>query len=332
MGIKKVFPVMLICMMFAFAKAQNIKSSQEYFQFINAKLEQIQAKEWEYYSAAVHESEKKSQKYRARLVKELETSIQEVFKTDSNDYNTFQEVVTTYLVDLRSYHVEDYDLAMTYEIPHYVSSEEITAYIENAVVADNALKKNRISLHTAITRFKAEHNIKKSSFLENKLQRKLESAQEIFTQSHVVYAAFNEIRADQVKFIEALKRKDMNAAMQLLDALTTNASTEKTTAITKVLLNNNQQFKEELVNGLRIFEELALKIAPKALSSEMTKADASMIPEIDTNNISTTKALNKTSNTTVSTYFNDYNLKIKAQSKRINDTQLQYLSSLVPKK
>lgn len=332
MGIKKVFTTLLVCMVFAFAKAQNVKSSQEYYHFVNSTLEDIQKKEWEYYSAAVHDNEKKALKYRTRLVNEVESGIQAVFKAGSNGFGPFQDAVTTYLVDLRSYHVEDYDLAMTYEIPHYVNSGEITSYIENAVIADSVLQKNKNNLREAFNLFKTEHNISEQSFLENELESKLATAQETFTQSHAVYAAFNEIRADQVKFMEALDRKDINAAMQLLDALTTYASAEKSIAITGMLRSNQQQFKDELTNGLRILGDMALNIAPKALSSEMLLEDASMIPEDVVNEPTSTKALNKTTSANVNSYFNDYNLKFKEQSKRINDSQLLYLSNLVPKK
>jgi len=331
MGLKGFIILLTIGLGFAFAKAQQVVTPQNYYQFVNVNMGNIQSQQWDYYRAAVHENDKRAAKSRTKLIKEIDGIIQAVYTKGATGYTVLQDAFLLYLMDLRSYHVEDYDLAMNYDIPHYVDSGSIKAYVENATKADRILLENKESLHAAVRQFQIDHNLKQVPFFKNELQEKLNHVQNTYTQSHAIFAIFNFIRADQVKFIETLKRKDINAAMQLIDALNSDTTAVKIASLINMIDVNELQFRQELTSGITLFNDLAINIAPIALATEMQKADALAIgektaPMLDNLNLAIQKE-----QVLVLDGLRDYNLKITAQARRINKSQLHYLLRTIPK-
>jgi hypothetical protein len=295
-------------------------------------MQNIQSQQWDYYRAAVHANDKKAAKSRSRLIKEINATMREVYKFGPTRYAALQKALILYLTDLRSYHVEDYDLAMDYDIPHYVDSRSIVGYVENAINADTILLENKESLHAAMNQFKIDQDLKEVPFYKNELQEKLNIVQIIYTQSHAIYAVFNFIRADQVKFIETIKRKDINAAMQLLDALNSDTTATKTSLLTDMIDVNELRFRQDLTSGLLLFKNLATNIAPVALATEMQKADELAVNGSDTTDLIKLKKNNEKVKEPMSAGLRDYYLKITEQARRINESQLQYLLRTIPKK
>jgi hypothetical protein len=332
MGLNSFITVLLACLGFTFAAAQQVPTPQEYYQFVNSKMQNIQSQQWDYYRAAVHANDKKAAKSRSRLIKEINATMREVYKFGPTRYAALQKVLILYLTDLRSYHVEDYDLAMDYDIPHYVDSRSIVGYVENAINADTILLENKESLHAAMNQFKIDQDLKEVPFYKNELQEKLNIVQIIYTQSHAIYAVFNFIRADQVKFIETIKRKDINAAMQLLDALNSDTTATKTSLLTDMIDVNELRFRQDLTSGLLLFKNLATNIAPVALATEMQKADELAVNGSDTTDLIKLKKNNEKVKEPMSAGLRDYYLKITEQARRINESQLQYLLRTIPKK
>lgn len=336
MGMKQVFSVLMVCIGFAFAKAQTANTPLQYYTFVDTQLAHLQDSQWEYFKAAIHQKPRKAQKKRQQLIKEIEQILQTISKNRRNNGTELHHAFTLYLVDLRSYHIEDYDLAMDYDIPYYIGSEGIQAYAENALRADKILLENQRSLENAMSDFIKSHNLNVTPSFKNELQKKIDLAQELFTQSHVVFAAFIEIRADQVKFIEALERKDINAAMQLLDALSNETTKSNTLTLTSTLGSEAVILGKELRAGLLLFNELALKTAPIALAAEMQQTDERLITkEVAMNeNPIATRILNELSASQLiqikglAAFYEKYSL----QAKRINNAQLAFFTPFIPNK
>jgi hypothetical protein len=183
-----------------------------------------------------------------------------------------------------------------------------------------------------MNQFKIDQDLKEVPFYKNELQEKLNLVQIIYTQSHAIYAVFNFIRADQVKFIETIKRKDINAAMQLLDALNSDTTATKTSLLTDMIDVNELRFRQDLTSGLLLFKDLAANIAPVALATEMQKADELAVNGSDTTDLIKLKKINKKVKEPMLAGLRDYYLKITEQARRINESQLQYLLRTIPKK
>lgn len=336
MGLKKVFFLFFMGMMFAFAKAQTVMTPQQYYTFINTALEKVQEEQWDYYKNVVYKSPKKASKSRAKWVKVIEQEMNAILRAGTNGNGALQEAAYTYLVVLRSYQVDQYDYVMPYDFPAAVQGYNLSSYLENSKKATTQLQETFKELIMVKDHFKLTHHINHKSFYQNDTQAKIDRAQQGFNTMQKIYLDFNNTRLNQLKFIESLTTANVNASMQLCDALKNDSSKSNLERLVKNL--DTALDRNFIMDFTKTYDHLLVlgtNTAPEAVSYLMTIADAELMN--DATNITTTTTndnpeLLYKKHTPLFNTIIDSNDFISTQAKNLAKHQKNYLKRFVTSK
>lgn len=211
-------------MSFNLANASNADLSSEavaYLNNIGKHYKDIAKKTWDYTSAvAKNKSARKIEKRRSALIEELNVAIREVKKTKPFEGDaSFRDSVLSFLNLYRSVLLEDYAQVADLEAVAEDSYDLMEAYLKVLDIASEKLTTAQENLEEQQNIFAAKHGVTIEEGEETKLARRLNQASRMWAYHNEVFLIFFKAHKQEVYFLEAAQRGDVNAMEQNREVL-----------------------------------------------------------------------------------------------------------------
>lgn len=260
----KLYVVMVAVVFTAFAKAQSPKQSRDYYKLVHDAFTNVQEAELDYYQNLLYKSEHKAKKTRATLVTKLKLNLLLIERANSHGADSLQASAINYLTDIYSYHHGEYDVIMDYNIPLDYDHSGFTNYLENSSIAREILRKSRVSFIMNLSDLHRQLRIKEPLFRGSDSAVKMDVALNGIRKAQEIYDAYNRLRIYENSFMQALKTDNLNAAMQLTDALKTDV-----TVATRYLdtFKSKNPYIQEVRTGVHYYNEVATYAQPALLNT-----------------------------------------------------------------